>query len=134
MSCGSGKKFKNCCFKKETMSIPDRIKEVVKESGYKEEIGTILANMYLYMERKKWWGACHAISSILFVCLSEIGCAPDLCIGEVRGQGLYFDHSWISVDDKVIDLAISMTLMGGEHRHPKLSFLEKISKQDCHMY
>ncbi len=23
-----------------------------------------------------------------------------LCIGEVLGQGLYFDHSWISLDDK----------------------------------
>ena len=29
------------------------------------------------------------------------------------GQGLFFDHSWINVDDKIIDLAISMTLLGG---------------------
>lgn len=29
------------------------------------------------------------------------------------GQGLYFDHSWISLDDKMIDLAISMTMLGG---------------------
>ena len=29
------------------------------------------------------------------------------------GQGLYFDHSWIILDDKMIDLAISMTLLGG---------------------
>ena len=28
-------------------------------------------------------------------------------------EGLYFDHSWISLDDKMIDLAISMTLLGG---------------------
>lgn len=26
---------------------------------------------------------------------------------------MYFDHSWISLDDKMIDLAISMTLLGG---------------------
>jgi hypothetical protein len=45
--------------------------------------------------------------------LSEFGYKPDLCIGEVLGQGLYFDHSWISLDDKMIDLAISMTLLGG---------------------
>ena len=29
--CGSGKKYKNCCLRKETMSIPDRIKQAVKE-------------------------------------------------------------------------------------------------------
>lgn len=43
----------------------------------------------------------------------RFGYKPDLCIGEVLGQGLYFDHSWISLDDKMIDLAISMTLLGG---------------------
>ncbi len=65
------------------------------------------------MERKQWWGACHATCAALYVCLFEIGCTADLCIGEVLGQGLYFDHSWITVDGKIIDLAISMTLLGG---------------------
>ena len=111
--CGSGKKYKNCCLRKETMSIPDRIKQAVKESGYNEDIGNVLANMYRYMERKQWWGACHASCAALYVCLSELGYKPKLCIGEVLGQGLYFDHSWVSLDDKMIDLAISMTLLGG---------------------
>lgn len=95
------------------MSVSDRIKEAVKESGYKEDIGNVLANMYRYMEKKQWWGACHASCAALYVCLSEIGYTPELCIGEVLGQGLYFDHSWVNVDDKMIDLAISMTLLGG---------------------
>lgn len=111
--CGSGKKYKNCCLRKETMSIPDRIKQAVKENGYNEDIGDVLANMYRYMERKQWWGACHASCAALYVCLSELGYKPKLCIGEVLGQGLYFDHSWISLDDKMIDLAISMTMLGG---------------------
>lgn len=131
--CGSGKKYKNCCLRKETMSIHDRIKQVVKESGYNEDIGNVLANMYRYMERKQWWGACHASCAALYVCLSELGYKPKLCIGEVLGQGLYFDHSWISLDDKMIDLAISMTMLG-EHRHQELLFLEKISKQGCLLY
>ena len=109
--CGSGKKYKNCCLRKETMSIPDRIREAVRERGYKEDIGDVLSSMYRYMERKQWWGACHATCAALYVCLTEIGYTPDLCIGEVLGQGLYFDHSWISLDDKMIDLAISMTLL-----------------------
>ena len=95
------------------MSIPDRIREAVRERGYKEDIGDVLSSMYRYMERKQWWGACHATCAALYVCLTEIGYTPDLCIGEVLGQGLYFDHSWISLDDKMIDLAISMTLLGG---------------------
>lgn len=44
--CGSGKKYKNCCLRKETMSIPDRIREAVRERGYKEDIGDMLSSMY----------------------------------------------------------------------------------------
>ena len=36
------------------MSIPDRIKQAVKESGYNEDIGNVLANMYRYMERNDY--------------------------------------------------------------------------------
>ena len=111
--CGSGKKYKNCCLRKETMSIPDCIKEAVKENGYKEDLGIILTSMYRYMQKRQWWGACHASCAALYVCLSEVGYKPDLCIGELLGQGMYFDHSWITLDDKIIDLAINMTLIGG---------------------
>lgn len=111
--CGSGKKYKNCCLKKETMSVPERIKNAVEENGYKEDIGNVLAGMYRYMERKQWWGACHATCAALYVSLSELGYTPNLCIGEVLGQGLYFDHSWITLDGMITDLAINMTLIGG---------------------
>jgi len=36
------------------MSIPERIKSAVKENGYQEDIGNVLANTYRYMERKQW--------------------------------------------------------------------------------
>lgn len=65
------------------------------------------------MERKQWWGACHATCAALYVSLSELGYTPNLCIGEVLGQGLYFDHSWITLDGMITDLAINMTLLGG---------------------
>lgn len=95
------------------MSVPERIKSAVKEKGYPEDIGNMLANTYRYMERIQWWGACHATCSVLYVSLSEMGYEPNLCIGEVLGQGLYFDHSWMTLDGAIIDLAISMTLSGG---------------------
>lgn len=47
-----------------------------------------------------------------YVALSELGYSPKLCIGEMLGQGLYFDHSWIELDGQILDIAISMTLLG----------------------
>ena len=55
--CGSGKKYKNCCLRKDTMSVPEQIRYAVKENGYKEDVEDVLVNMYRYMERKQWWGA-----------------------------------------------------------------------------
>ena len=110
--CGSGKKYKKCCLSKDNMSMEDRIKVAVEKSGY-DDINDVLCNLYKYMKRKQWWGACHATCSALYVILSELGYKPTLCIGEVLGQGLYFDHSWIEIDGKIIDLAVNMTLLGG---------------------
>lgn len=111
--CGSGKKYKNCCLNRGSFSVTERIKVSVKEHGYQEDLSRVFCNMYDYMEQKKWIGACHAISSVLFVALSEIGYQPTLCIGEVYGNELYFDHSWIMVDGAIIDFAINKTLLNG---------------------
>ena len=111
--CGSGKKYKHCCLIKESMSTGELIRAAVQNAGYKEDIANVLCNLSEYMERKQWWGACHASCSALYVALSELGYAPKLCIGEVLGQDLYFDHSWIELDDQILDIAISMTLWGG---------------------
>ena len=112
--CGSGKKYKNCCLSYGTQSIRDRINRLVKEHGYDSTMSHILCNMYYNMKKKQWLGACHAISSILYVALSEIGYKPSLCIGEVTGNNLYFDHSWITIDGMIIDFAINKTLLNGD--------------------
>ncbi|PGT83289.1 lasso peptide biosynthesis protein [Bacillus sp. AFS040349] len=58
-------------------------------------------------------GACHLISSVFHVLLKEQGIENDLCIGEVTyKKGLFFDHSWIEIDEKVFDIAIQLTLQG----------------------
>lgn len=111
--CGSGKKYKQCCLPKESMSTEQLIRAAVSANGYDDKISDILCNLNRYMQRKQWWGACHASCSALYVALSELGYSPKLCIGEMMGQGLYFDHSWIDLDGKIIDMAISMTLFGG---------------------
>lgn len=111
--CGRGKKYKQCCLPKESMSTEQLIRAAVSANGYNDRISDVLCNLNRYMQRKQWWGACHASCSALYVALSELGYSPKLCIGEMMGQGLYFDHSWIELDGKIIDMAISMTLLGG---------------------
>lgn len=111
--CGSGKKYKHCCLIKKSMSVSDLIRVAMKDAGYKEELADVLCNLNSYMQHKQWWGACHASCSALYVAVSELGYSPQLCIGEMMGQGLYFDHSWIEIDNKILDVAISMTLLGG---------------------
>lgn len=111
--CGSGKKYKNCCLNRRLLSVKDRIEASVKSHGFHDDISRVFCNMYDYMEKKKWMGACHAVSSVLYVALSEIGYNPTLCIGEVSGNNLYFDHSWIMLNQMIVDFAINKTLLNG---------------------
>ena len=91
-----------------------KIKEIVISNGYKKEMAETIIKMCDYLNKKQWWGACHACSSVLYVLLSEIGYNPILCVGEVKENDYLFDHSWVEVDNKIIDLAISMTLENGK--------------------
>lgn len=120
--CGSGKKYKHCCLNKKKiyLNIKDgtneknAIRNIVKKKGYDESIAEVLCNLMQYMKEKRWIGACHATSAVMFVALSEMGLSPKVCVGEVKDDVFgFFDHSWIELDNKIIDLACSMTLLGG---------------------
>lgn len=111
--CGSGKKYKQCCLLKQNISYYDKIRKVFKEAGYQDSMSGFICNLYRYMKEKQWIGACHATCSILYVGLSELGHKPKICIGEAAVPTFRFDHSWIELDGKIIDLAAVMTLMGG---------------------
>jgi len=113
--CGSGKKYKHCCMRKAKMTEYDRIKDIVQTSGYDEKVGQFLCSLYRNMRDRNWTGACHATCSILYVGLSEMGYAPTIYMGEAAN--IYrprFDHSWIELDGKIIDLAIAIPLWGHE--------------------
>ena len=112
--CGSGKKYKQCCMLNQNKDTYSLIREVVLDDGYKDELADVLCNMVRYIKEKQWMGACHASTSVLYVILSELGYETELFVGEVQKPGLPpFDHSWITVDGKIIDIAVIMTLMGG---------------------
>ena len=112
--CGSGKKYKFCCMngqnKKE--NIEANVKTIVQTIENGEVLGKIFLDFLSVIKRDNWIGACHAISSSLYVVLREIGFVSKLCIGEVKSfeTPCFFDHSWIEVENKVIDLAIGYPL------------------------
>ena len=119
--CGSGKKYKHCCLNKSGTYIKNgadeetAIRYIVKEKGYDENIANVLCNLMHYMNEQQWIGACHATTAVMYVALSEIGFLPKACVGEVWDEVIgVFDHSWIELDNKIIDLACSMTLLGGQ--------------------
>lgn len=111
--CGSGKKYKYCCLEKDSMSEYDLIKKVVIQEGYNDLVSNLICNLYRYMRENNWRGACHATCSILYVGFCELGYRPTICMGEAAiPTRPRFDHSWIKVDGKVIDLAVAMPLPG----------------------
>lgn len=113
--CGSGKKYKFCCMRKEKKTEYDRINDIILTSGYDDKVSKLICGLYRYMREKIWTGACHATCSILYVGLSELGYSPTICIGEAADvHRPRFDHSWIKLDGKILDLAIAIPLWGHE--------------------
>ena len=92
-------------------SIEYGVYEIIKSNEYKEEVADAILNLYDYMITNKWIGACHEVSAVLYIALKELGCTATIKIGECKFEGgLPFDHSWIEIDEKNIDLAIFMPL------------------------
>lgn len=145
--CGSGKKYKRCCLLKEQISVPSCLRQCVADCGYDERVGDVLVRAYGFVMKRR--GACHAVSSVLYVALSELGLSPVLCVGVVRGVGKMsrycFDHSWIELNGEVLDLAIANSFGGEEVSNPivggyniftkeKPAFLYGVSDVDLDRY
>jgi hypothetical protein len=63
-----------------------------------------------FIHESDWQGACHASSAILYILFKEKGIDAGLYIGECQNGLIAFDHSWVEVEGKVFDAAISNTL------------------------
>lgn len=88
------------------------IRKATTDAGYNDEFAGVLCRAYEYIQTKGLQGACHAMSAALYVAFSEMGYYPVLCVGEVQGPNLLFDHSWLMMFENklVIDIAICNTL------------------------
>lgn len=111
------------------------IQELLKEDS---TLSTVIVKLFDYMMTKGdgLFGCCHALSSVLYVALSELGYSPQIYIGECKYKEREpFDHSWITIDDKVIDLAIFMplTLVCGGYTGPIILDIDAISMRKSEM-
>ncbi|MDE5621164.1 MAG: hypothetical protein K2I80_11740, partial [Ruminococcus sp.] len=93
------------------LKIIAKIENTFKNNGYSTNVALVVKNLFNYMIRKDLHGCCHSFSSVLYVALSEINLNPKLLIGECRIHSMPpFDHSWIVLNDKIIDIAIYLPL------------------------
>ncbi|RCW63162.1 SEC-C metal-binding domain-containing protein [Saliterribacillus persicus] len=113
--CGSGKKHKKCCVIRSNKSNQFEqwkinASQILTEYPHNDLVHTIFFKTLDFIERKNWAGACHAVSAIQYVLLTEAGLKPRLCVGEVECNIGFFDHSWIEINGKVFDVAIYKNL------------------------
>lgn len=96
--------------------IKKRMSTLVLDAGYHENVLNTILAAYDYMRHAKrvgLRGGCHALSSVLYVVFSELGLNTELYVGECQKSGdKPFDHSWITLDQKIVDIAIYMPLQG----------------------
>ena len=108
MKCNVGQRYNKFPSDNE---ICKSIRNIAHENGLSKDAADVICKVYRYMMDKKLAGGCHAISSVLYVVLKEVGEKPELCIGECQKRGLPpFDHSWVTVNGQILDLAIFMPL------------------------
>lgn len=74
-------------------------------------IAKTFAVVHGLVERENWQGACHATTAVTFVLLAAQGIESCPCLGEVIAEFGAFDHSWIEIDGRLFDVAISHTLI-----------------------
>ena len=96
----------------------ENLDKILKDDEHETQIKIVLTSILNYMKLRDWKGACHESCGILYVIFQELGIPVDWKVGEVfitnitsNGRPICFDHSWITYNDKIIDLAINKPLV-----------------------
>lgn len=106
------------------MNEANKLVERVESIG-NEENNELLARIFSFYLRlfveKNITGSCHDSSVLLYIMLSEYGFNPTINIGVVRNiENIIFDHSWVTIDDKVYDIAIYLPHINGQDVSPPI--------------
>lgn len=91
----------------------ERTIAIAQKRKWPAPVREAFVHVLAYILIKNYQGACHSTSAALTIVLCEHGLKPLLCIGEVQSDQWYFDHSWVELDDVVLDAAVSVPLRGG---------------------
>lgn len=119
--CGSEKKYKKCC-----LNWRGKWAEGIDSYECDKEVKDIIRGTYDFIAEHDYQGGCHTISAIMHILLTENGFNSVVRLGEVQIDGMTFDHSWIDLDGKVIDIAIMNTLQD-RIKIPPVIFGESVS-------
>ncbi|HFJ9374848.1 TPA: YecA family protein [Bacillus nitratireducens] len=109
--CGSGRKYKKCCINKIENPLDVWEQRAIQLSleikNNKNLVDTYFA-VFNHAMKKQWIGACHALSSILYVLLKEQGFKPNLEIGFTESSKIPFPfcHSWVTLDGHPYDVGL----------------------------
>lgn len=104
-TCGSGKKYKKCCF-----NWRQNWAAGIDNHECEQQVKDIIRGAFDFIVEHDYQGGCHLVSAILHIILTEKGYEPVVRLGEVQVADSVFDHSWIELDGEVIDVAIMNTL------------------------
>lgn len=109
--CGSGKKYKKCCINK--ISNPTELRKqralyLCPEAYNSETFVDTYIKVLNHSLRKNWVGACHTLSSILYVLFREQGINANLNIGFAKSSKIPFPfcHSWVEIEGVIYDLSL----------------------------
>ncbi len=87
--------------------IISNIERIVQENHFEGEVADIIINAFSFMIKKKLLGGCHVLSTLIYVALNELKYNAKLLCGECQYlDKLPFDHSWVTLNEKIIDIAI----------------------------
>lgn len=112
----------------EINKIKESIWTIMLTNGYTDTHANVLLKLFDYMIENQLMGGCHALSSALYVAFSELGLDVQLHLGECKNASRPpFDHSWITLNGKIIDLAIYMPLDNTFVAYPIVCGIETIT-------
>ena len=96
----------------------ENLDKILENDEYEQQLKIVIISILNYMKLRDWKGACHESCGVLYVLFQELGIPVEWKVGEVfitdktiNGRPICFDHSWITYNNKIIDLAINNPLV-----------------------
>ena len=96
--------------------LKSNLRTLLDDHRYKPELEILYGELLDFTIKRDWRGACHESCGVQFVLLNELGISCEWRLGEVifkerkiHGNPVFFDHSWILIDNEIFDTALYKT-------------------------